>query len=64
MSNKRSIWKKSGGLRRAMVMHFVPQRSHSKTLCGRDRNAVFWTRHNLRLVGCKACLMAAKEHKP
>ena len=57
----RSVFKKSGGLRQRMVVHYVPQRSVATTLCGRDRNAVFWNRHAVRLVGCKVCLKAAKS---
>lgn len=59
MSNeKRSVFKKSGGLRRTMPVHYVPK-GGSLAFCGRWSGGVFFTdKADKKHVGCKTCLRA------
>ncbi len=55
---KRGHFKKSGGLRRAMVVHLIFQ--GFVTHCGRWSDDVFYTNKPKR-VGCKLCLRSHRS---
>lgn len=59
---KRSVFKKNGGLKRAMPVHYVP-RGGSLTFCGRWAGTVF-SNTDEKHVGCKVCLKALSPPKP
>ena len=55
---KRSVFKKSGGLRQRMVVHYVPK-GGSLTMCSRSADGVFFNdQKDHKRIGCKVCLRA------